>query len=74
MEQGQRLVEEGSYHANAGIKKARRKRHYEMTYRGKTQNVALLELAKEKGGSWRLLKKSSKGMKREASIVKGFTP
>ena len=38
------------------------------------QNVALLELAKEKGESWRLLKKSSKGMKRGASIVEGLTP
>jgi len=52
----------------------RRKRHYGITYRGKRQNVALLKLAKEKGESWRLLKKSSKGMKREASIVEGLTP
>ena len=75
MEKGQRLVEKGSYHANAGIEKARRrKRLYGITYRGKRQNVALLELAKEKGESWRLLKKSSKGMKREASIVEGLTP
>ena len=75
MEKGQQLVEKGSYHANAGIQKARRtKTDYEITYRGKRQNVALLELAKEKGESWRLLKKSSKGMKREARTVEGLTP
>jgi len=50
VEYRQRLVEKGSYQANARMEKARRrKRHYVRNDRGKRQNVAILKLAMKKG-------------------------